>query len=78
MSKKYEDYSTAELIGVIIGVLVAIPVVLFFGGWLVMICWNNVMPAVFDLPVLTFWNGFWMNLLAMCLFGHGSSSSPKD
>lgn len=69
MSKKYEDYSTAELIGIIIGVLVAIPLVLCLGGWLVMVCWNNVMPAVFDLPYMTFWNGFWMYLLTIVLFG---------
>lgn len=69
MSKKYEDYSTAELIGIIIGVLIAIPLVLCLGGWLVMVCWNSVMPAMFNLPHMTFWNGFWMYLLTIVLFG---------
>lgn len=73
--KNFENYSAVELLAIFIGVLIAIPVVLFLGGWLVMICWNNVMPAVFGLPTLTFWNGFWLNLLCWLLFGHTSSSS---
>lgn len=41
----------------------------FIGGGILMYAWNEVMPLVFDLPRLTFWNGFWMFWVAQSLTG---------
>ena len=38
-------------------------------GWLVQILWNWLMPAVFGLKAITFWQGFGILLLAKLLFG---------
>ncbi|MGD0782489.1 MAG: hypothetical protein ABSA30_06485 [Candidatus Aminicenantales bacterium] len=38
-------------------------------GWLVQILWNWLMPAVFGLKTITFWQGFGILLLAKLLFG---------
>lgn len=63
----------ANLLGVLIaiallGLLLALPTM-----WL----WNAVVPVLFGLPALTFWQALGLTLLARCLFGTGGSSS-KD
>lgn len=53
--------------------LVFIPVsfVVFAGffGWLVMLLWNWLMPAIFGLPALTFWQAAGLLVLCKILFG---------
>ena len=39
------------------------------GGGLMWYAWNQVMPVVFDLPRLTFWNGFWLFWMAQAWTG---------
>lgn len=39
------------------------------GGAVMMYAWNEVVPLVFDLPRLTFWNGFWLFWLAQSWTG---------
>ena len=38
-------------------------------GWLVMILWNWTMPAIFSLPVIGYWQGFGIVILAKLIFG---------
>lgn len=40
------------------------------GGWVVMQLWNWLMPAVFDLPVVTFWQALGLLALSRILFGN--------
>ena len=62
---------------------IAILIVVGIGGGSVMLLWNWLMPEVFGLPRLSFWQGF--GLLALCrlLFGglglhsHGGSSMRR-
>ena len=59
--------------------LLGIALFTFIGGQVVMQLWNWLLPPLFGLPQLTFWQG--LGLLALCriLFGgfgfHGSSRS---
>jgi hypothetical protein len=39
--------------------------------------WNAVIPDVFKLPEITFWQAMGISILASCLF-QNSSSSSKD
>lgn len=55
---------TLALVGIVTAVLFA---ALF--GWLVKILWNWLMPALFGLKTISYWQGFGILLLAKMLFG---------
>lgn len=50
------------------GALVASVFALFF-GWIVMIVWNWIMPDIFGLKVIGYWQGFGLVLLSRLLVG---------
>src|SRR5271157_2380268 len=64
---------------VILGVIGAALFALVF-GWLVMILWNWLMPAIFHLGEITYWQSFGIVILAKLLFGaiggHGRGRGP--
>ena len=39
-----------------------------FTGLIAKICWNAVMPEVFGLVEITYWQGVALSLLSVCLF----------
>ena len=53
---------------VILGVLAAAIFALAF-GWFVMLLWNWLMPVVFGLGVITYWQAFGLVVLAKLIFG---------
>jgi MFS family permease len=53
---------------VVMGVIGAALFALVF-GWLVMILWNWLMPAIFSLGVITYWQAFGIVILAKLIFG---------
>jgi len=53
---------------VILGVIGAALFALVF-GWLVMLLWNWLMPAIFHLGVITYWQAFGIVVLGKLLFG---------
>ena len=53
---------------VIVGVLAAAAFALVF-GWLVMLLWNWLMPAIFGLGIITYWQAFGIVVLAKLVFG---------
>jgi hypothetical protein len=57
--------SSLEIILGIIGVLI-LAVILF--GYPTMLLWNWLMPDLFSLPYITFWQACGINLLASILF----------
>jgi hypothetical protein len=52
----------------VMGVIGAALFALVF-GWLVMILWNWLMPVVFGLGAITYWQAFGMVILAKLIFG---------
>ncbi len=52
----------------VLGVVGAAVFALAF-GWLVMILWNWVMPSVFHLGEITYWEGFGLVILGKLIFG---------
>jgi hypothetical protein len=57
--------SSLEIIIGVIGVLI-LAVMLF--GYPTMLLWNWLMPTIFSLPNITFWQACGINLLASILF----------
>ena len=53
---------------VVLGVIGAALFALVF-GWLVMILWNWLMPVIFHLGVITYWQAFGIVILAKLIFG---------
>lgn len=58
----------ALLLACLIAVLTALPV---------MLLWNALMPEIFGLVTIDFWQALGLSVLSQCLF-KGSSSSGKD
>jgi hypothetical protein len=59
--------------GVTLGVLLA-----FLFGWVVMLLWNWLMPAIFGLPEITFWKAWGLVVLAHILFKSGHHDCDHD
>ena len=57
--------NSLELILSVIGILI-LAVILF--GYPTMLLWNWLMPTIFNLPTITFWQSCGINLLASILF----------
>lgn len=51
------------------GLVLAALVALLF-GWIVQLLWNWLMPALFHLPIVTFWQAAGLVFLSRLLFGH--------
>lgn len=48
---------------------VIIAAVLFIGGYIIMLLWNSIMPDVFHLGTITYWQAIGIFILAKILFG---------
>ena len=57
--------SNTELVVMLIGLLI-LTVILF--GYQTMLLWNWLMPTIFNLPYIGFWQACGINLLASILF----------
>ena len=78
----WEDRTLAEkiLIGIGFGLL-AIGLAFLF-GWVVMLLWNWLMPEIFGLKRVTYWQAWGLLILCCILFkdfgsGHGSGRSDR-
>jgi hypothetical protein len=56
---------------VVMGVVGAALFALVF-GWLVMILWNWLMPVIFHLGLITYWQAFGIVILSKLIFGAGT------
>jgi len=59
----------------VIGGLALAAVLAFLFGWLVMVLWNALMPEIFGLPSITYWQAWGLLVLSHLLikggWGHG-------
>jgi len=71
--------SALRLAGLAVGGVVLAVVFAFLFGFVVKLLWNWLMPAVFGLAAITFWQAFGLILLAKILFGgHGHGHKKSD
>ena len=61
-----EDIERNIFIGLIVAVLIFI--VLCIVSVVLMFCWNYIMPVIFGLPQITFWQAFVMHIMSTILF----------
>lgn len=61
----------------ILGTLIAIVVVAFLLGWFVMLLWNWLMPMIFGLMIINYWQAWGLLLLSGMLFRTSSSSNKQ-
>ena len=66
------------VIGLVLGGMALFVLVAFMVGYFVMLLWNWLMPAIFGLPEITYWQAWGILILAQILFGRSLSSNPKD
>jgi hypothetical protein len=81
METWWEERSLPQKILLGIGFAVAGLAFLALLGWVVMLLWNWLMPAVFGLPALSYWQAWGILVLCWILFkpwGHGGGDRGSD
>jgi hypothetical protein len=61
----------------VLGIIAAFGFGLLF-GWIIVWLWNWLMPMIFGLPTITFWQGVGIFILAKILFGGFNSHSDSS
>ena len=76
----WEDRSIPEKVVLVIGFVILGIGLMFLFGLVVMALWNWLMPEIFGLKTLTYWQAWGMLALSCILFGKigGSGSSGKS
>jgi hypothetical protein len=69
-----------KIILMVLGGLCLAVVLAFVFGWIVMLLWNWLMPAIFGVTTITFWQAWGLVVLTHLLFktGHGSKHDHDD
>ncbi len=58
-----------RIAGFVVAGVVGVGIFALAFGWLVMILWNWIMPAIFSLPVIGYWQAFGIVILAKLILG---------
>lgn len=61
---------------IVLMIFAAIGAAILF-GWLVMLLWNALMPDIFNLGTITFWQALGLLVLAKIFFGFGGGGRGK-
>lgn len=82
---KMKGKSPMVIVGIVLFGIVAIGAMAILFGYILMSLWNWLMPELFDLPMITYWQAVGLFFLAKILFGFGggnggggSKKSRKD
>ena len=69
--KKWSEWSLVAKVGVIAAAVVFVPALLALFGAVTMWLWNWLMPEIFKLPAIGFWQAVGILLLSQILFKGG-------
>jgi len=58
-----------RIVGTIIKILIFVPIVIFVLGEVVLHLWNWLIPTLFHLPAISFWQALGLLVLSWTLFG---------
>jgi len=75
MRHGWRNFSPLAIAGMVIGGIALGIVLAFVFGWVVMLLWNWLMPAIFGLPVISYWQGWGLVLLSQILLKGGWRST---
>jgi hypothetical protein len=76
----WEDRSPAEKVFLVVGLVILATGLLFLFGLVTMALWNLLMPEIFGLKPLTYWQAWGVLALSCIVFGKigGGGSSDKS
>lgn len=74
---KMRGRSPIVIVGIVLFGIVAIGALAILFGYILMSLWNGLMPELFDLPMITYWQAVGLFFLAKILFGFGGSSGSS-
>lgn len=57
-----------SIVGKIIGIILLIAAIVGVFGYCIMLLWNWLMPVIFGLPIITFWQAVGIDVLMTILF----------
>lgn len=66
---EFAHRATKKIVACIIGFFIFVPLLLFIFGEIVRSLWNWLMPALFHLGAVTFWQAIGLMILSWLLFG---------
>ena len=67
--EEFAHRTTKKIVGFIIAALFFVPLLIFIFGEIVLHLWNWLMPALFHLATITFWQAIGLMILCWLLFG---------
>jgi hypothetical protein len=70
--------SFEEILAVIIGFLGLLAIIIVLLGYPSMLLWNWLMPEIFGLPEITFWQAIGLNVLSTILLRSSSTIKAKQ
>jgi hypothetical protein len=68
---EYPFMRVIRIVGMVVGGVLIAVILAFLFGYVVMMLWNWLMPAVFGLTAITYWQAFGLIVLAKIFFGGG-------
>jgi hypothetical protein len=71
-------FSPLRILYMIAGGVVIACIFAFAFGWLVMLLWNRLMPDIFGLKIITYWQAFGIVILSRLLFSGLSGHHHKS
>ena len=75
VENKVKDYVTKGV--KILFFAIFIVLMFFLVGYVVMLLWNWLMPELFGLSTITYWQAFGILILAKIIFGFGGGNGPR-
>jgi len=72
---KQKTKDNLGIAGIVLGL---ITIVLLLSSGILMWCWDYIMPSIFGLPEITFWQAVIMNILSTLLFKTYSYKGSND
>lgn len=74
----WETYHPAKKIVLVIGGIFLGAGAAFLIGFVIMLLWNELMPHLFEVPFITFWQALGLALLGRLLLGGFGGGNSKD
>jgi hypothetical protein len=71
---KFRTWSPLKIVAVVIGGILLAGLLAFLFGYVVMLLWNWLMPEIFGLVTIGYWQAVGLIILAKLIFGFGSHS----
>ena len=74
----FKKKSPLKTIGMVFGGIILAGLLAFLFGWIIMLLWNWLMPEIFGLGTITYWQGFGIFFLAKIIFGFGGEHTSES